>query len=179
LGTNAVDREELRARLRGSALPEGKCIASDEELHGLLNTWRSQGRRVVFTNGCFDIIHSGHVNYLRFARSRGDVLIVGLNDDASVARLKGPERPINTLGDRCEVLAALEMVDAVVAFGEDTPAQIIERISPDVLVKGEDWKDKGVVGREWVEKHGGQVVLAPLVEGRSTTSILDRARGKG
>ena len=96
--------------------------------------------------------------------------------DASVARLKGPARPVNPLAERMTVLAALEMVDAVIAFGEDTPARIVERVTPDVLVKGEDWAEKGVVGREWVEQHGGQVVLAPLVDGQSTTRILERVR---
>lgn len=177
LGTNGVTRRELRAKLRESAPEVGKVL-QDADLEDLLAAWRSEGRRVVFTNGCFDIIHTGHVNYLRFARSQGDVLIVGVNDDDSVRRQgKGPERPVNTIADRMEVLAAMEMVDAVIAFSEDTPANIVERVTPDVLVKGEDWADKGVVGREWVEKHGGQVVLAPLVAGRSTTSILERAKG--
>lgn len=133
--------------------------------------------RIVFTNGCFDVLHLGHVNYLRFAKSKGDVLIVGVNDDASVKRLKGPTRPVNGIDDRMEVLAALEMVDAVTSFAEDTPAKIVERVTPHVLVKGEDWADKGVVGREWVEAHGGVVHLAPLVPGRSTTSILERSQG--
>ena len=136
-------------------------------------------RRIAFTNGCFDVIHVGHVDYLRFARSKGDVLLVGVNDDDSVRRLKGPERPLNRLEDRCQVLAALEMVDAVVPFGEDTPAEIIQRVTPDALIKGEDWAEKGVVGREWVESHGGQVYLAPLVPGRSTTAILERLRSGG
>ena len=134
---------------------------------------------MAFTNGVFDILHVGHVDYLRFARSKGDVLIVGVNDDASVMRLKGAGRPVNPVEDRMAVLAALEMVDAVVAFGEDTPKEIVEELTPDALVKGEDWRDKGVVGREWVERHGGQVHLAPLVPGRSTTSILERARRGG
>jgi D-beta-D-heptose 7-phosphate kinase/D-beta-D-heptose 1-phosphate adenosyltransferase len=176
LGTNAVTREELAARLRETAPHEGKVLHGTE-LEQLLAAWRRDGKRVVFTNGCFDIIHSGHVSYLRFARSHGDVLLVGVNDDASVRRLKGPDRPVNPVEDRLEVLAAMEMVDAVVAFGEDTPAALVERVTPDVLVKGEDWAEKGVVGREWVEKHGGQVVLAPLVQGRSTTRIIERARG--
>ena len=176
LGTNGVTRKELRAKLRESAPHTGKVL-TDGDLEDLLAAWRRERKRVVFTNGCFDIIHTGHVNYLRFARSQGDVLIVGVNDDQSVRRLKGPERPVNTVGDRMEVLAAMEMVDAVIAFGEDTPANIVERVTPDVLVKGEDWADKGVVGREWVEKHGGRVVLAPLVAGRSTTNVLERARG--
>jgi rfaE bifunctional protein nucleotidyltransferase chain/domain len=107
------------------------------------------------------------------------VLLVGVNEDASVARMKGPERPVNGLEDRMAVLAALEMVDGVTSFAEDTPAKIVERVTPHVLVKGADWAEKGVVGREWVEAHGGQVVLAPLVPGKSTTSILERARGGG
>ena len=174
-GTNGVTRDELRAHLRESAPHEGKVLHGSE-LEDLLAAWRKQNKRVVFTNGCFDIVHTGHVRYLRFARSRGDVLLVGVNDDASVTRLKGPERPVNGIEDRMEVLAAMEMVDAVVAFAEDTPAEIVERVTPDVLVKGEDWAEKGVVGREWVESHGGQVVLAPLVDGRSTTDIVERAR---
>ena len=111
------------------------------------------------------------------ARSKGDALIVGVNDDASVTRLKGPSRPVNGIDDRMEVLAALEVVDAVVPFHEDTPKELVEQVSPDVLVKGEDYKDKVVVGAEWVEAHGGQVVLAPLLEGRSTTGILERSGG--
>jgi len=176
LGTNGVTRGELAAKLRESAPEVGKVLG-DGDLEELLAAWRSGNRRIVFTNGCFDLLHTGHVNYLRFARSQGDVLIVGVNDDESVARLKGPERPLNTIADRMEVLAAMEMVDAVVAFGDDTPARLVERITPDVLVKGEDWADKGVVGREWVEQHGGQVVLAPLVAGRSTTRLVDRMKG--
>jgi len=175
-GAVSVTRAELLAAIGQRRTGGGKILAGDDDgaLASLLAEWRSEGRRIVFTNGCFDVIHAGHVQYLRFARSQGDVLIVGVNDDASVSRLKGPTRPVNVLPDRALVLAALEMVDAVVDFAEDTPANIIERVTPDVLVKGEDWRDKGVVGREWVEKHGGRVVLAPLLEGRSTTSILAR-----
>jgi D-beta-D-heptose 7-phosphate kinase/D-beta-D-heptose 1-phosphate adenosyltransferase len=105
-------------------------------------------------------------------------LLVGVNDDASVRRMKGPGRPINPLEDRLSVLAALEMVDAVVPFGEDTPAELIEAVTPDVLVKGQDWADKGVVGRERVERHGGEVVLAPLLPGRSTSAIVERLRAQ-
>lgn len=178
LGTNSVTREELAARLEETQRHTGKVLQPGD-LDNVIETWRREGRRIVFTNGCFDILHAGHVDYLRFSASKGDRLIVGMNDDASVSRLKGPERPVNCLEDRMVVLAALEMVDGVVAFGEDTPLDLIERITPDVLVKGEDWADKGVVGREWVEKHGGQVALAPLVPGRSTTNILERTRGGG
>jgi D-beta-D-heptose 7-phosphate kinase/D-beta-D-heptose 1-phosphate adenosyltransferase len=174
-GACAVTRAELLEGPAGNAPGTGKVI-DPTQLDHVLAEWRSRGVRVVFTNGCFDILHKGHVDYLRFARSKGDVLLVGVNDDDSVRRLKGPERPVNPIGDRLEVLAALEMVDGVVPFPEDTPKEIIERVTPKILVKGEDWKEKGVVGREWVERHGGEVHLAPIVPGRSTTSILDKAR---
>jgi len=179
-GAAAVTRAELLAAVGRRRVGGGKVLNSEGgELEAQIAEWRSEGRRIVFTNGCFDVLHAGHVQYLRYARSCGERLIVGLNDDASVARLKGPTRPVNSLGDRKLVLAALEMVDAVVDFGEDTPKNVIERITPDVLVKGEDWRDKGVVGSEWVEKHGGRVVLAPLLEGRSTTAILAKANEAG
>ncbi|MFT5079927.1 MAG: D-beta-D-heptose 7-phosphate kinase/D-beta-D-heptose 1-phosphate adenosyltransferase [Bacteroidia bacterium] len=175
-GAASVTRSELFAAIGRRRVDRGKVLEADGDLDAQLAEWRSEGRRIVFTNGCFDVIHAGHVQYLRFSRSQGDVLIVGVNSDASVRRLKGETRPVNNIGDRLLVLAALEMVDAVVDFEENTPAKIIERVTPDVLVKGEDWRDKGVVGSEWVEKHGGRVVLAPLLEGRSTTSILERAK---
>ncbi len=176
LGTHAVTKSELVAELSEKHQHVGKVVRASE-LDALLASWRKEKKRIVFTNGCFDVLHVGHVSYLRFAKSHGDVLLVGVNDDASVRRLKGESRPVNPLDDRMSVLAALEMVDAVTSFGEDTPARIVERVTPDVLIKGQDWADKGVVGREWVEAHGGRVVLAPLVPGRSTTSILERARG--
>jgi D-beta-D-heptose 7-phosphate kinase/D-beta-D-heptose 1-phosphate adenosyltransferase len=172
-GAASVTRAELSAALGRHGF-ESRKVALDAELDSVLERWRRERLRIVFTNGCFDVLHAGHVQYLRFARSQGDVLIVGVNDDDSVRRMKGPTRPVNPLGDRLEVLAALECVDLVTPFAEDTPAKIVERVSPGVLVKGEDWKDKGVVGREWVESHGGVVVLAPLLAGRSTTSILER-----
>lgn len=176
-GAASVTRAELRTAL-GERRGGGSCILRREDLAATLSEWRAEGKRIVFTNGCFDIVHAGHIAYLSDARSRGDVLIVGVNDDDSVRRMnKGPERPINPIADRLTVLAALEMVDAVVPFGEDTPQEIIEAITPHVLVKGQDWEDKGVVGREWVEAHGGEVHLAPLVAGRSTTSIVERLRG--
>ncbi|MBI1379908.1 MAG: D-glycero-beta-D-manno-heptose-7-phosphate kinase [Planctomycetaceae bacterium] len=175
-GAASVTRQELRAAL-GSGDPQLGKVLRPEDVESAVALWRSEGKRIVFTNGCFDVLHAGHTRYLGFARSRGDALIVGVNDDASVKRLKGPTRPVNGLEDRMEVLAALEMVDAVVPFGDDTPAALIERITPHILVKGEDWKDKGVVGREWVERHGGEVILAPLLVGRSTSAILERSRG--
>jgi D-beta-D-heptose 7-phosphate kinase/D-beta-D-heptose 1-phosphate adenosyltransferase len=135
----------------------------------------AEGRKLVFTNGCFDILHPGHVEYLAFARQQGDALLVGLNSDASVRRNKGPLRPIVSQDDRARVLASLEAVDYVVLFDEDEPAPLIGSIIPDVLVKGEDWSHY-VSGREIVERHGGRVVLARLVPGRSTTDIIGRIR---
>lgn len=128
---------------------------------------------MVFTNGCFDILHTGHTQYLSFARNQGDALVVGLNSDASVQRAKGPTRPVNPQDDRAQVLAALESVDYVVIFDDDEPVNIITEILPDVLVKGEDWAHY-VSGRDIVEQNGGKVVLAPLVEGKSTTDTISR-----
>jgi D-beta-D-heptose 7-phosphate kinase/D-beta-D-heptose 1-phosphate adenosyltransferase len=136
---------------------------------------RADGRRVAFTNGCFDLLHAGHVDYLEFARRQADALVVGLNSDASVRRLKGPTRPFVSEQDRAKVLAALEAVDYVVVFGEDEPADLIAALLPDVLVKGEDWRHY-VSGRQVVEAHGGRVALAPLVAGRSTTDLAERIR---
>ena len=131
--------------------------------------------RVVFTNGVFDILHAGHVKYLEFSKKQGDLLIVGVNSDESVRRLnKGPNRPVNGISDRMAVLAGLQAVDYVVSFEQDTPKELIEAIQPDVLVKGADYADKEVVGREMVEKRGGKVVLAPFLQGRSTTGTIER-----
>ena len=177
LGTHSVSRGELMDRLQQGLPHEGK-VTPRAGIGAVVEELRRAGKRVVFTNGCFDVLHAGHVDYLRFARSKGDALIVGVNDDASVTRLKGSSRPVNGIDDRMEILAALEVVDVVVPFHEDTPKELVEQVSPDVLVKGEDYKDKVVVGAEWVEAHGGQVVLAPLLEGRSTTGILERASGE-
>jgi len=134
---------------------------------------KAAGKKVSFTNGCFDIIHAGHVDYLQWARNQADALIVGLNSDASVRRNKGEKRPIVNEGDRAYVLAALACVDYVVLFDEDEPAQLIAEIVPDVLVKGEDWAHY-VSGRETVEAAGGRVALAPLVEGRSTSNLISK-----
>lgn len=135
---------------------------------------RPRTETVVFTNGCFDILHRGHVSYLTQARALGDRLVVGLNDDASVRRLKGAGRPVVNQDDRAYVLAALACVDAVTLFDEDTPAELIAALLPDVLVKGGDYSPEQVVGRDIVESHGGRLVLIPFVAGRSTTDILQR-----
>ena len=138
--------------------------------------WREQGRRVAFTNGCFDLLHPGHVSLLEAARAYGDALVVGINSDASVSRLKGPQRPVIPQGERAEVLLGLDAVDAVVVYDEPTPIEVIEALRPDVLVKGADWALEEIVGRAEVESWGGTVVRVPLVAGRSTTKILERIR---
>jgi rfaE bifunctional protein nucleotidyltransferase chain/domain len=140
---------------------------------------RAAGRRIVFTNGVFDILHPGHVRYLRAARALGDILIVGLNADESVKRNKGPQRPLNPEQERAEMLAALECVDAVVIFAEDTPGQIIRLVQPDILVKGADWPADQIVGRDTVEARGGRVVRMPVEQGFSTTLLVERIKGAG
>ena len=147
-----------------------------EEGAALATGLREQGRRIVFTNGVFDILHPGHLRYLQHARSLGDVLIVGLNADASVRRNKGSERPINPQEERAEILEALACVDAVVVFEEDTPDRIIKAIQPDILVKGADWGEDAIVGRDTVEARGGRVVRVPIEQGYSTTEIIRRIR---
>ena len=142
--------------------------------------WREelgrQGKRVVFTNGVFDILHPGHVRYLQTARSHGDALIVAINSDRSVKAIKGPERPVNTEADRAEVITALACVDAAVVFDEDTPHDIISAIQPDVLVKGADWAHDKIVGRDIVEARGGVVIRVRVEEGHSTTGVINKLR---
>jgi rfaE bifunctional protein nucleotidyltransferase chain/domain len=137
---------------------------------------KRNGRRVVFTNGCFDLLHPGHIHELEFARKQGDVLIVGLNSDTGVRQLKGPGRPVIPEQGRAEILSALESVDAVVIFDESTPREVISRLLPDVLVKGEDWPLDQIVGREEVEAAGGKVARVPILTGYSTTAILQKIR---
>jgi len=176
-GTYAVSRGELLSLLGGSESEPGKVL-DRETATSVAARLRADGRSIVFTNGCFDILHPGHTDYLERARAYGDALFVGVNTDSSVQRqAKGEDRPINTLADRMHVLAALQVVDYVVPFDEDTPLELVKAITPNILVKGEDWRDRGVVGREWVESHGGQVVLIPLREGCSTTALIERIRG--
>lgn len=151
-------------------------ITSLDDLQQLGATLRAEGKTVVFTNGVFDILHAGHVTYLQAARDLGDVLIVGVNTDDSVQRLKGPERPVNTLQDRLTVLSALRSVDHVIAFDDDTPLRVITALLPQVLVKGGDYTRDTVVGADVVEANGGRVALIPLLEGRSTTGIINRVR---
>jgi D-beta-D-heptose 7-phosphate kinase/D-beta-D-heptose 1-phosphate adenosyltransferase len=169
--------QELRPWDFVSLYRQAAMIITREELPHYLAALRAEGKRIVFTNGCFDILHRGHVEYLSAARQLGDVLIVGLNSDASVRRLKGPERPINSQEDRAAVLDALRAVDAVTIFEEDTPAELIATVQPDVLVKGGDYTEATVVGADLVRSRGGRVVIVPLVEGRSTSAVIARLRG--
>lgn len=137
---------------------------------------RQDRKRVVFTNGVFDLLHPGHVRYLRAARAEGDALIVGLNSDASVRAIKGPDRPLTPESERAEIVAALECVDAAVLFNEETPGEIIRRIQPDVLVKGADWAADAIVGRDTVEARGGRVVRIPIEQGWSTSAIIEKVK---
>jgi D-beta-D-heptose 7-phosphate kinase/D-beta-D-heptose 1-phosphate adenosyltransferase len=139
---------------------------------------QAAGRKVVFTNGCFDILHPGHIELLRQARSLGDVLVLAINSDASVRRLKGPDRPIFPEEERAELLSALEVVDYVCTFDEDTPLETILKIRPDILVKGADWTGN-IVGSSEVTQWGGKVVALPLVEGQSTTGVIERVLQRG
>jgi D-beta-D-heptose 7-phosphate kinase/D-beta-D-heptose 1-phosphate adenosyltransferase len=178
-GAAVVTAAELRRKILPHAFlaAEEKIMASAGELDAQLLEWRKQDLRVGFTNGCFDILHPGHVKLLTAARGTCDRLIVGLNSDASVKRLKGEDRPVQNERARAEVLAALEAVDLVVLFEEDTPLNLITQIKPGVLVKGADYTREQVVGHEIVEAHGGEVRLVEILQGFSTTSLVERARG--
>lgn len=149
-------------------------IQSRPQLKALLQRLQADGKKVVFTNGCFDLLHPGHIRYLEKARAEGDLLVVALNSDSSVQRIKGRGRPILSEDQRCEVLAALECVDYVTVFSEETPFEIIEELLPNVLAKGGDWPLDKIVGRETVERHGGKVVSISFEQGFSTTNIIER-----
>ncbi len=153
----------------------GSAVNSLEELKSKLATVRS-GRKVVFTNGCFDILHVGHVRYLKEARAQGDILVVGVNTDKSVRKLKGPGRPVQNESARAEILSALESVSFTVLFDEDTPIELIREIRPDVLVKGGDYKIETIVGSDLVLGYGGKVKALQFVDGVSTTSILEKSK---
>lgn len=173
-GAAEITARELAATLAEPERTRGAL--DDDSLAARLAWWRLRGETVVFTNGCFDLIHTGHLSLLEQAAAFGDILVVGLNSDASVSRLKGPTRPLNNERDRAEILTALSCVDAVVIFGEDTPMELLKRVKPDVLVKGADYTLDRVVGRTEVESWGGRVALAQLVDGRSTTNVVERIR---
>jgi len=148
-------------------------ILTVSSLRPKLEKLRRSGRKIVFTNGCFDILHIGHVSYLEEARKKGDVLVIGLNSDESVKNIKGPKRPIVPQAERAYILAALEVVDFVVIFKENTPQKLIEQLRPHVLVKGADWKGKELVGAEFVKSYGGKVALIKFVPRHSSTNIIE------
>ena len=149
-------------------------VKTQDELREIIDDLRGAGRKVAFTNGCFDLIHTGHVRYLKVARGYADVLVVAINSDDSVRRLKGEKRPIMSQGERAEVLAALAFVDYVTVFEEDDPHRVITELMPDALVKGGDWGVDRIVGKDVVEAYGGKVYSVPYIEGSSTTGIVER-----
>ncbi|HTY49501.1 MAG TPA: D-glycero-beta-D-manno-heptose 1-phosphate adenylyltransferase [Steroidobacteraceae bacterium] len=177
VGAVAVDAPSIRGAL--TAGPAAKVLAR-AELAARAASWRMAGKRIVFTNGCFDLLHAGHVTLLHGAAALGDVLVLAINSDASVRRLnKGPERPLVPEADRATLLAALACVDAVTIFDEDTPLQALQAVKPHVLVKGADYRVDQVVGRDFVEAHGGRVVLVPLMPQKSTTALVERIKALG
>jgi D-beta-D-heptose 7-phosphate kinase/D-beta-D-heptose 1-phosphate adenosyltransferase len=173
VGTAAVSRSDLLADLGDRSA--GK-VMNRRGLAAQVESWRLQGKRVVFTNGCFDLLHTGHLSLLREAAQLGDILVLAINSDASVRRLKGEHRPLVPQAERAALLAALDCVDAVTVFDEDTPLETLEMIRPDVLVKGQDYRIHEVVGRELVESNGGRVELVPLLPEKSTTALIERIR---
>ena len=178
LGTATLGPAELLAELHAGTGNSPKVLPLPDLLREL-TTRRARGQKVAFTNGCFDALHPGHVDSLRRARELGDVLVIGLNSDASVRRLKGPTRPLHPAAARAEVLAALACVDFVVVFEEETPFDLVVAISPDIMVKGADYEGKPIAGREHVEACGGRVVLLPLLPGYSTSRLLGHADKTG
>lgn len=163
-----------RPQEKGSQDALGNKILPSDELARKLSAHRKDGKRIVFTNGCFDLLHVGHVRYLQAAKKLGNLLVVAINSDRSVRALKGESRPIQAEQDRLEILAALECVDYVTLFEEETPQRIIELLQPDILVKGGDWPREKIVGREEVESRGGKVVTIPYVVGASTTGLIQK-----
>ncbi|MCD4831504.1 MAG: bifunctional heptose 7-phosphate kinase/heptose 1-phosphate adenyltransferase [Anaerohalosphaeraceae bacterium] len=175
-GTATVSADEILSEIIRRQQKSGSKLKSHESLVLELDWHRNCGQKIVFTNGCFDVLHRGHIEYLDFCKKQGDIVVLGLNSDSSVKAIKGPERPINNQNDRAAVLAALASVDYIVIFDEPDPLEIIKKARPDILVKGQDWADKGVIGREFVEGSGGKVVLSPLVEGKSSTGTIDKMK---
>ncbi|MCP2042903.1 D-glycero-beta-D-manno-heptose 1-phosphate adenylyltransferase [Pontibacter sp. HSC-36F09] len=153
-------------------------ILSLSDLQEQVQAWRNQGQKIVFTNGCFDILHLGHVDYLEKARQLGDKLVLGLNTDASINRIKGPSRPLQDEMSRARVMASLLFVDAVVFFDEDTPLELIKAVQPDILVKGDDYTIENIVGQDVVTARGGEVKTIPLVKGYSTTNVVKKIENR-
>ncbi len=175
-GNKTVTIQEIIDEIVSQKHATSGKVRTIDSLINELTLHRNKGKAIVFTNGCFDVIHRGHIEYLELCKSQGDLVVIGLNSDSSVKTIKGPERPINNQDDRAVVLAALEMVDYITIFDEPDPLNLIKKVKPDVLVKGEDWSDKGVIGRKFVESRGGKVVLAPLVEGKSSTATIEKMK---
>jgi D-glycero-beta-D-manno-heptose 1-phosphate adenylyltransferase len=159
-----------------STSPLYEKVLSSARLQTVLDGYRAQNKKIVFTNGCFDLLHIGHVRYLEQAKSLGDILIVGINSDASVKQLKGPTRPIQNESDRAEILASLKAVDHTVIFTEETPLRLIQEVKPNLLVKGGDWKIPQIVGSDFVLANGGEVKSLQFIDGRSTTSIIEKSK---
>jgi len=174
VGVVPISREEITETLRSSVSMYTSKLKTLEELQNELRPLRSRGRKIVFTNGCFDIFHSGHIRALHMAREQGDVLVVGVNTDASVRKIKGEHRPIIPQEERCQVLSGLAAVDFIVLFDETTPERVIKAVRPDVLVKGSDYRENEVVGGDFVKSYGGRVALVPILEGISTTDIVSK-----
>jgi D-beta-D-heptose 7-phosphate kinase/D-beta-D-heptose 1-phosphate adenosyltransferase len=173
-GTVPITRAEIVAELQAESHDHPGKERTLDDLVAELGVHRSSGKRIVFTNGCFDLIHLGHIKYFQFARRQGDLLVVGVNTDEGIRRLKGDKRPIITETDRLGVLEELESINYLVRFDEDTPLSLIEKIRPDVLVKGADYPKEKVVGWDLVESYGGRIALAPLVDGKSTSAVIQR-----
>lgn len=173
LGTTVISRSDLY-QLEDHSDPTSEKITTPDKIGALLEDDRREGNTIVFTNGCFDLLHRGHVQTLRFSADQGSVLVVGMNADESVKQIKGDQRPVKDEEDRARLLASFEMVDYVVPFSSETPRELIRSVRPDVLVKGEDWKGKEVVGQDIVESSGGRVAFAPLIDGYSTTDLIKK-----
>jgi len=176
IGTSTVTRKELEERLKNGKNQAANKISSRDSLSTAVSQLRQEGKRIVFTNGCFDLLHMGHLQLLMQAKALGDVLVVGINNEESVKRLKGKGRPITGESDRANIVAALDCVDYVAVFGEDTPLELIKALRPDVIVKGGDYSIETVIGRDFVESYGGTVCIVPLVEGISTSQLIDKIR---
>jgi len=174
MGVVPVGRQEIIRELHIQKGELSDKIIPFDEIDDVLRVHRQRKEKIVFTNGCFDILHAGHVRYLEFARAQGDLLVVGLNSDKSVRKIKGSKRPVVPERQRAEVLAGLASVDYIVLFDEPTPLKLIRKVKPDIIVKGEEWREKGVVGGGFVESRGGKVVFAPMVEGESTSGIISK-----
>jgi len=175
-GVATVTIDEIVNEIVSQNRSKGGKLRSIDSLVDELGWHRRQKETIVFTNGCFDVVHRGHIEFLKFCSSQGDIVVVGLNSDSSTKTIKGPDRPINNQHDRAAVLAALETVDYVTVFDEPDPLNLIKKVKPDILVKGQDWAQKGIVGTEFVESYGGKVVLAPLIEGKSSTSVIEKMK---